>query len=218
MADEPPNKRTSARNRVYKEGKIVFANGSFVIDCTIDSLSEDGAHVRVLGSAPIPKEFLLVEPSRGVVHKATIVRRTVEESMDRQVAATYLQQHPATTFHVDLAAAAGLTRIATPWLLHEVEWTTEMAVQAVVWLAQRAGKAILKLTPADYNEHHLASLMAAHGDAGAVNGLAFNALGARIRGRSRLPRGKKIVCFSPHPDDDVISMGGMLRKLVLNGN
>jgi hypothetical protein len=78
MADEPPNKRTSARSRVYKEGKIVFANGSFVIDCTIDSLSEDGAHVRVLGSAPIPKEFLLVEPSRGVVHKATIVRRTAK--------------------------------------------------------------------------------------------------------------------------------------------
>ncbi len=151
-------------------------------------------------------------------HKAAIVRRTVEEPMDRQVAATYLQQHPATTFYVDLAAAADLTRIATPWLLHEVEWTTDMAVRAVVWLAQRAGKAILKLTPADYTEHHLASLMAVHGDAGAVNGLAFNALGARIRGRSKLPRGKKIVCFSPHPDDDVISMGGMLRKLVLNGN
>jgi glucosamine-6-phosphate deaminase len=151
-------------------------------------------------------------------HKSAIVRRTVEEAMDRQVAATYLQQHPATTFYVDLAAAADLTRIATPWLLHEIEWTTDMAVRAVVWLSQRAGKAILKLTPADYTEHHLASLMATHGDAGAVNGLAFNALGARIRGRSKLPRGKKIVCFSPHPDDDVISMGGMLRKLVLNGN
>ena len=219
---------------IGKTGHIGFNEPGSSLDSrtrliTLDRITRKDAAADFFGEDNVPHEAItmgvatILEAREIAIlatgeHKATIVRRTVEESMDRQVAATYLQQHPATTFHVDLAAAAGLTRIATPWLLHEVEWTTEMAVQAVVWLAQRAGKAILKLTPADYNEHHLASLMAAHGDAGAVNGLAFNALGARIRGRSRLPRGKKIVCFSPHPDDDVISMGGMLRKLVLNGN
>ena len=151
-------------------------------------------------------------------HKAGIVRRAVEGEMDRQVAATFLQRHPATTFYVDHAAAAELTRVATPWLLHEVEWTAAMSVQAAIWLSQRVGKAILKLTAADYGENHLSSLLSAHGSAGAVNGLAFNALGAKIRGRSKLPSGRKIVCFSPHPDDDVISMGGILHKLAMNGN
>jgi hypothetical protein len=100
MADETPNKRTSARNRVYKEGKIVFANGTFVVDCTIDNLSETGAHLRVQGSSPLPKEFLLVEPSRNVVHKAEIVRRTAKGLgvkfngifEDRQAAEAYLRK------------------------------------------------------------------------------------------------------------------------------
>ncbi len=196
---------------------------------TLDSITRKDAAADFFGEDNVPREAITmgvatILDSREIAilatgeHKAAIVRRTVEGAVDRQVAATFLQQHPSTTFYVDLAAAADLTRVATPWLLHEVEWTTEMTVRGAVWLAQRAGKAILKLTPGDYTEHHLASLMAAHGSAGAVNGLAFNALGARIRGRSKLPRGKKVVCFSPHPDDDVISMGGMLHKLVLNGN
>jgi len=87
-----------------------------------------------------------------------------------------------------------------------------------VWLSQRAGKAILKLTQRDYAEHRLSSLVAQYGSPGALNGLVFNALGAKIRGRSKLPRDQRVICFSPHPDDDVISMGGILRKLVENEN
>ena len=151
-------------------------------------------------------------------HKAPIVRRAVEGEVDLQVAATFLQQHPATTFYVDRAAASELTRVATPWLVDEVSWTVELAERAVVWLSLLTGRAVLKLTYQDYAEHHLSSLVAKYGGTGEVNGLVFNRLGARIRGRSRLPAGKRIVCFSPHPDDDVISMGGILRKLVLNGN
>jgi glucosamine-6-phosphate deaminase len=151
-------------------------------------------------------------------HKAGIVRRAVEGDVDLEVAATFLQRHPGTTFYLDTAAAAELTRIATPWVVDEVEWTPELTVQAVVWLSQQTGKAILKLTQGDYAHHHLSALVARHGSPGAVNGLVFNALGARIRGRSKLPEGRRIVCFSPHPDDDVISMGGILRKLILNGN
>ena len=151
-------------------------------------------------------------------HKAPIVRRAVEGEIDLEVAATFLQRHPDTTFYVDRAAAADLTRVATPWLLDEVRWTPELVVRAVVWLSERVGKAILKLTQRDYAENQLSSLVATYGAAGAVNGEVFNALGAKIRGKSKLPRGRRVIVFSPHPDDDVISMGGMLRKLVENGN
>jgi glucosamine-6-phosphate deaminase len=151
-------------------------------------------------------------------HKAAIVRRAVEGDIDVEVAATFLQEHPNTTFYLDRAAAAELTRVATPWLVDEVEWTPELAVRAVIWLSEATRKAILKLTHRDYAEGQLSSLVARYGSAGAVNGLVFNALGAKIRGRSKLPRGERIVCFSPHPDDDVISMGGILHKLVENGN
>ena len=151
-------------------------------------------------------------------HKAPIVRRAVEGEIDLEVAATFLQRHPNTTFYVDRAAAAELTRVATPWLLDQVEWTPDLVVRAVVWLSERVGKAILKLTQRDYAENQLSSLVAKYGAAGAVNGEVFNALGAKIRGKSKLPRGRRVIVFSPHPDDDVISMGGMLRKLVENGN
>jgi glucosamine-6-phosphate deaminase len=151
-------------------------------------------------------------------HKAPIVQRAVEGEIDLEVAATFLQRHPNTTFYVDRAAGAELTRIATPWLLDEVEWTSELAVRAVVWLSEAVGRGILKLTQRDYAEHKLSSLIARFGTPGAVNGEVFNILGAKIRGKSKLPRGKRIICFSPHPDDDVISMGGILRKLVENEN
>ena len=151
-------------------------------------------------------------------HKASIVRRAVEGEVDVEVAATFLQSHTNTTFYVDRAAAADLTRIATPWLLDEVQWTEPLMVRAVVWLSQQTGKGVLKLTQRDYADHKMSSLVARHGSPGAVNGLVFNILGAKIRGKSKLPSGKRVICFSPHPDDDVISMGGILRKLVENGN
>ncbi len=151
-------------------------------------------------------------------HKARVVQRAVEGPVDIEVAATFLQRHPATTFYVDAAAAGELTHVATPWLLDEVEWTGKRTLEAVTWLSRKVNKAMLKLTQQDYAEHKLSSLVARHGSPGEVNGLVFNQLGAKIRGKSKLPHGKRIVCFSPHPDDDVISMGGILRKLTENGN
>jgi glucosamine-6-phosphate deaminase len=151
-------------------------------------------------------------------HKADIVRRAVEGEVDHEVAATFLQQHPDTTFYLDGPAAAALTRVATPWLLGPVEWTSSLVVRAVVWLSHQSGKAILKLTQRDYAEHRLSALVSRYGSPGALNGEVFNALGSKIRGRSKLPRGQRILCFSPHPDDDVISMGGILHKLAVNGN
>src|SRR5688572_28479898 len=119
-------------------------------------------------------------------HKASIVRRAVEGEVDVEVAATFLQSHAATTFYVDRAAAAELTRVATPWLLDEVQWNEELMVRAVVWLSQQTGKGILKLTQRDYADHKMSSLVARHGSPGAVNGLVFNILGAKIRGKSKL--------------------------------
>jgi len=196
---------------------------------TLDTITRRDAAADFFGEENVPREAITmgvatILAAREIAilatgeHKSAIVQRAVEGDVDLRVAATFLQRHHATTFHVDRAAAADLTRIASPWLVDEVTWTDEVAERAVVWLSLRTGRAILKLTHQDYAEHHLSSLVARHGAAGEVNGLVFNRLGARIRGRSKLPAGRRIVCFSPHPDDDVISMGGTLRKLVLNRN
>ena len=152
-------------------------------------------------------------------HKAAIVRRAVEGEVDLGVPATFLQRHPTATFYCDAAAAAELTRVATPWLVDSVQWTPALETRAVIWLSQTVGKAILKLSETDYEEHRLSGLLARHaGSTGTVNGDIFLDLVGRIRGRTKLPKGARVLCFSPHPDDDVISMGGILRKLVENGN
>ncbi len=151
-------------------------------------------------------------------HKASIVRRAVEGEVHADVAATFLQQHPAATVYLDPAAAADLTRIRTPWLVGDVEWTPHWETEAVIWLSRRTGKPILHLATDDYREHHLGSLVSRYGSAEPLNGEVFNTLIAKIRGKSRLPRGQRMLVFSPHPDDDVISMGGLLRKLTENGN
>jgi glucosamine-6-phosphate deaminase len=151
-------------------------------------------------------------------HKAAIIKRAVEGEPDPDVAATYLQRHSNAVFYVDFAAAADLTRIRTPWVVGEMKWTREKEIDAVIWLSEITEKSVLKLDENDYREHHLSSLLARHGKAGPLNGEVFNALIAKIRGRSKLPAGKRVVVFSPHPDDDVISMGGMLNKLHQNRN
>ncbi|HJU66908.1 MAG TPA: glucosamine-6-phosphate deaminase [Gemmatimonadaceae bacterium] len=195
----------------------------------LDNVTRQDAAADFFGEEYVPREALTmgvatILDAREIIilatgeHKAGIVLRAVEGEVDVEVAATFLQQHPNTTFYIDRAAAADLTRFATPWLLDEVQWTPALAVRAVVWLSQQTGKAILKLTQRDYAEHKLSSLVARFGSPGTANGEVFNALGAKIRGKSKLPRGTRIVVFSPHPDDDVISMGGILRKLVENQN
>jgi glucosamine-6-phosphate deaminase len=151
-------------------------------------------------------------------HKADIVRRAVEGEVDRAVAATYLQQHPNATVYLDAAAAADLTRRKTPWLLGDIVWTRALEIEAVVWLSRVTGKSVLKLDDVDYREHGLTPLLGRHESSGALNGIVFNSLSAKVRGRSKLPQGKRIIVFSPHPDDDVISAGGTLRKLNQNQN
>src|SRR5262249_10562289 len=109
-------------------------------------------------------------------------------------------------------------RRKTPWWLGEIEWTPRLEVEAFVWLSQATGKSILKLDDVDYREHHLSGLLSRYRSAADLNGVVFNALTPKVRGRSKLPRDRRVVVFSPHPDDDVISAGGIIGKLRENGN
>jgi glucosamine-6-phosphate deaminase len=196
---------------------------------TLDTMTRKDAAADFFGEDNVPREAITMGVAtildvREIAliatgeHKAEIVARAVEGEVSQDVAATFLQRHPNATAYLDTAAAAQLTRMRTPWVLGPVEWTAPMTERAVVWLAEQTGKGILKLTARDYTEHHLSPLLAKHGAAGPINGAVFNRLREKIRGRRRLPSRRSVVVFSPHPDDDVISMGGLLRKLWENEN
>jgi glucosamine-6-phosphate deaminase len=188
-------------------------------DAAADFFGEDNVPTEAItmGVATImeAREVALIATGE---HKAAIIRRAVEGEPAPDVAATYLQHHNNAVFYVDPAAAAELTRIQTPWIVGEVEWTRDLEIAAVIWLSGVTHKSILKLDSLDYRENHLSSLLARYQEAGPLNGEVFNALISKVRGRSKLPSGRNIIVFSPHPDDDVISMGGILNKLHQNNN
>ncbi|MFP4623508.1 MAG: glucosamine-6-phosphate deaminase [Gemmatimonadota bacterium] len=195
----------------------------------LDTITRKDAAADFFGEENVPKEAVtmgvatIMEADEVVLiatgeHKAPIVRRAVEGEVSADVAATYLQDHPDATFFLDTAAAGDLTRIRTPWLVRPVEWDDALTLRAVVWLARQTDTAILRLGDGDYREHHLASLLAHHDSADLLNTAVFARLESRVRDNPRLPRGQRVIVFSPHPDDDVISMGGMLRKLGENEN
>ena len=199
--------------------RLVFLDTITRADAASDFFGEENVPLEAItmGVASIMDAREVVLMATGE-HKAPVVKRAVEGEVHQDVAATYLQEHANATVYLDPAAAADLTRVATPWLLTEVEWTSELERAAVIWLSRRVGHSILRLSTRNYRDHHLSSLVARYGSAGPLNGAVFNSLISKIRGKSKLPTGKKVLVFSPHPDDDVISMGGMLRKLVENEN
>ena len=150
-------------------------------------------------------------------HKAPIIRRAVEGEVSGAVAASFLQEHPAATAYLDAAAADALTRLATPWLLKVCPWDDLLERQAVIWLARRLDKPILKLTDEDYAENGLGDLRA-RGGAYRVNIRVFRRLMGTITGHPAGAERRRICIFSPHPDDDVISMGGTMRRLASEGH
>ena len=164
--------------------------------------------------------------------KAEIIRKTVEEKITDTLPASYLQMHTNAVVCTDLAAAAYLTRIQRPWLVTNCEWNNKLIRSAIVWLCQTLGKPILKLTNKDYNDNGLSELLALYGSAYNVNIKVFNDLQHTITGwpggkpnaddtyrpERAKPFPKRVIVFSPHPDDDVISMGGTLRRLVQQGH
>ncbi len=164
--------------------------------------------------------------------KADIVRLAVEDKISDTVPASYLQMHHNAMVCVDLPTAAHLTRIQRPWLVTNCEWNNKLIRSAIVWLCMVTKKPILKLTNKDYNENGLSELLALYGSAYNVNIKIFNDLQHTITGwpggkpdaddtyrpERAKPFPKRVVVFSPHPDDDVISMGGTLRRLVQQGH
>ena len=164
--------------------------------------------------------------------KADIIKKTVEGKVSDTVPASFLQTHNDAHVVIDLSAAAKLTRIQHPWLVASCKWTDKLVRSALVWLCQVTGKPILKLTNKDYNENGLSELLALYGSAYNANIKIFNDLQHTITGwpggkpdaddtyrpERAKPFPKRVIVFSPHPDDDVISMGGTLRRLVQQGH
>ena len=164
--------------------------------------------------------------------KGPIIRRTVEGDVSEAVPASFLQDHPNTTFYLDKAASSELTRFRNPWLVGSVDWDDRMIRSGVVWLCQKVDKPILKLTDEDYTENGLGELVTERGPAYSINIKIFNEVQHTITGwpggkpnaddsnrpERAEPFPKRVVLFSPHPDDDVISMGGTLLRLIDQGH
>jgi len=160
--------------------------------------------------------------------KANSVKDVVEGQQSDAIPASWLQNHPKAQVFVDLNAAYDLTRISKPWLVTSCDWTNQLTRRAIVWLCFTVNKPILKLTNKDYQENSLGELLALYGSAYNVNIKVFNDLQHTITGwpggkpnaddsnrpERATPYPKKVVIFSPHPDDDVISMGGTFQRLV----
>ena len=161
-------------------------------------------------------------------HKAHIVCEAIEGDISTTVPASFLQKHPNVKVVLDKGAAEELTRMKSPWLVGVCNWTDDLICKAVVWLSQKTGKPILKLTDIDYNEHSLSELIIEHASSYDTNIKIFNHLQHTISGwpggkpnaddtnrpERALPAKKRVILFSPHPDDDVISMGGTFLRLV----
>jgi len=164
--------------------------------------------------------------------KSNIIRVSVEETVTSQVPASYLQEHNNATFVLDEAAASKLTRVNTPWLVEKIEWTDQLIKKAVLSLALQLKKPILMLTDVDYIENGMSDLLTDQGPAYDINIKIFNQLQHTITGwpagkpnaddsnrpERAHPEKKRVLIFSPHPDDDIISMGGTFKRLVEQGH
>ncbi len=206
------------------------------LDAASDFFGEENVPRRAItmgvGTILEARKLILMAFGEG---KAPIVSQAVEGPVTATISASFLQDHPNARVMLDRAAAAHLTRFRSPWLLGPIEWTEAIIRKAVIWLARHHKKPILKLTDEDYNEGGLQDLLAKHGQAYDINISVFRALSNTITGwpggkpsSSKHPTDrrratddvfpKRVIIFSPHPDDDVISMGGTLLRLVDQGH
>lgn len=198
------------------------------VDAAADFFDQDNVPRKAItmgvGTIMKAKRVILMAWGEG---KAPVIAKTVEGPLTDTVPATFLQNHPNATFVIDVPASAELTRIKTPWLVGSVNWTEELIRSAVIWLCQHVEKPILKLTDRDYNDHGMSDLVSAYGSSYDINIQMFNELQHTITGwpggkpdaddtnrpERAKPAHKRVVIFSPHPDDDIISMGGTFIRL-----
>jgi glucosamine-6-phosphate deaminase len=179
-----------------------------------------------MGIAEIMKAKKIILLAWGT-SKAPVIKKSAEDDDTEHVPASLLQNHDDVTFVIDEAAAAELTRIKSPWLTGDCEWTPKMIKKAVVNMALKLKKPVLSLTNSDYNEYGLSDLLVEEGDAYEINLKVYYMLRDSITGwpggkpNVRLPTHpersepypKRVMIFSPHPDDDIISMGGTFQRL-----
>jgi len=225
----------------FNEPGSHYNSGTRVI--TLDHITRVDAAPAFLGIDNVPRKAITmgiatVQSAKRIVllgwgqNKADIIKKTVEGEISSQVPATYLQQHKNCTFVLDAGAGSELTRNKTPWLVDEsLEWTESLTAKAIVWLCGETGKSILSLTDKDYNDNGMSGLLAAQ-DSYDLNIKMFNRLQHTITGwpggkpnaddssrpERAEPTKKRVIIFSPHPDDDVISMGGTFDRLVEQGH
>ena len=166
------------------------------------------------------------------INKAGVINETIEGEINSEIPATYLQRHNNTTVILDTEASSELTRVKTPWLVSSCVWNEDLKKKAIVWLSEKLNKSILKLTDKDYNNNGMSGLLAEEGTAYDLNIKMFNNIQRTITGwpggkpladdsnrpERANPAKKRIIIFSPHPDDDVISMGGTFDRLVEQGH
>ncbi|WP_419788976.1 glucosamine-6-phosphate deaminase [Mucilaginibacter sp. FT3.2] len=211
---------------------------------TLDDLTRSDAARDFGGKANVPTKAITmgigtIFKAREIIlmawsaKKAPIVKKAVEGEISGEVPATYLQLSDHVEFVLDEAAASELTRFDTPWLVKDCSWDDNiLKKKAVIWLADTIGKPVLKLTEEDYNNHGMAQLAVEQGPVYNINIDIFNQIQHTITGwpggkpdaddsqrpERALPAKKRSVIFSPHPDDDVISMGGTFIRLVDQGH
>ena len=210
---------------------------------TLNHITRIDAAPSFLGIENVPRKAITmgigtVKSAKRIVllawggNKSEIIKETIEGEISSTVPATYLQEHNNTTFVLDEAASAEITRVKTPWLVKSCVWDTELELKAVTWLSNLLSKPILKLTDKNYNDNGMSGLLTKEGTAYDLNIKMFNKLQHTITGwpggkpfaddsnrpERANPSRKRVIIFSPHPDDDVISMGGTFDRLVAQGH
>jgi glucosamine-6-phosphate deaminase len=214
--------------------RLISIDHITIADAAADFYGEDNVPRRAItmgiNSIMNAKRILLLALGEG---KSCIIKSAVEGEVSSNVPASYLQKHNNTVIILDEASSAELTRVKTPWLTDTCNWEDNKLIRrAVVWLCQKLDKPILRLTDRDYSENGMSELIADKGPSNKINIQVFNDLQHTITGwpggkpnaddtyrpERALPYPKKVLIFSPHPDDDVISMGGTFIRLVQQGH
>jgi len=213
--------------------RLVKLDPLTITDAAKDFIKEEYVPLRALtmgvGTIMKARKIILLAWGEG---KAKILKETVEGPISDEVPASFLQQHPQVQVVVDQWAASELTRLKSPWLVGMCAWDDRLIRRAVVWLSLRTKKPLLKLTDEDYKDGSLSDLLAEAGNAYTLNLKIFNTIQRTITGwpggkpnsndaqrpERAVPARKRSLIFSPHPDDDVISMGGTLLRLVDQGH
>jgi glucosamine-6-phosphate deaminase len=197
--------------------------------CTLDPVTRRAAASDFFGEENVPTHAITmgvdsILQSRKIVlmalgeHKADVIKDAVEGPITERIPASLLQDHSDAQVLLDPAAAKKLTGTATPWFIGSVKWDDQRIKRAVLWLCEQTGKALLKLDDNDFRNHNLHQLLRDHGPAQTLAHRVFQWMMTTIDYHPAGRKKSRVICFSPHPDDDVISMGGTLIRLNQDGH